>query len=219
MQIYDYSELSDTQIIYRHKPSLLYLLIIITIGITLVLFFLLFVYLNLSNNYEEGQLLTVDKKHIIATSEGYIENKVSALDNTVKKGQTLAIIQNGDETTAVKAPKSGVFNLNTEAINGSYIYQGTSIGVLDGFEDMYVASLFSDLNFGVISEGDLVQLYIPELDKKFEGEIYHKGITTIDRKMYNIIINIDEELKDFSMRENMDTIINIHNEVESIQSE
>lgn len=218
MKIYNYSDLTDSQIICRHKPFLLYVLILVTFFFTLVFLLSLGAYVNATNNFEEGKLLAFDKRHIVAPTDGYIENQVSVLTNSVIEGELLATIDDGGKKTHVMASGSGAFTLKSNSINGSYVAKGTPIGELKKYEDMYIASLFSNANKELIAVGDVIHIQVPELGKEFEGEIYHIGPTTLDGQDYNVIINLDNKLKG-TMNEGMTVILTMDKKKETLQHE
>lgn len=170
MKTYNISELTDSQIMYKHRPLSLVVFLFSSIACSLILLLIISVYVNKENSYSAlGEFRSFDKQVIAAPQDGELLLHLSPLNRQVKKDQLIASIRTRAELIEITAPITGTFDMETAVLNGSNLSSGDSIGILTNLENLYVEVVLNHDLANKVKAGDKVNIHTAESTQEYAG--------------------------------------------------
>ena len=172
MKTYNISELTDSQIMYKHRPLSLVVFLFSSIACSLILLLIISFYINKENSYSAlGEFRSFDKQVIAAPHEGEILLHLHPFNRQVKKDQLIASLKTKTELIEIKAPVAGVFDIENAVLNGSNLSTGDSIGILTNPEHLYVEVVMNHDLVKKVNTGDEVRIHLEAPSQEYAGTV------------------------------------------------
>jgi hypothetical protein len=210
MKSYHIHEITDSQIMYNHRPVMLILTLLGSVIFSLILLGSLSIYASSSSVFTSaGELLSLNKTEIVASEAGIITPSLSPLENRVEKNQKLAAIQTESGSFDILSPADGFFIQNPSIIKGKFLSPGDPIGVVTSKKEMMIKTDIQKKDMIHVKEGAAVSVRLSELQTEVAGEIasiqYIPGKDQEDA--YSVLIEFKKPLNHQKVREGMEALV------------
>jgi len=147
----------------------------IVIAIVLLVLAIYFSYEHLQYIETNDAQVKANINPVLTPLSGYVKETRFEQDQEVKKGDTLAILENGDKDTAVISSYNGTIALKIIE-PGQFLQANQTIAnLLDKDQGKWVIANFKETQISTLHRGEKVEI---ETDA-FPGQIYHGRIVSI----------------------------------------
>lgn len=210
MKSYHINEITDSQIMYNHRPILLILTLLGSVLFSAILLGSLSIYASSSSVFTSaGELISLNKTEITASESGIITPALSPLENRVEKNQKLAAIQTESGSFDILSPADGFFVQNPSIMKGKFLSPGDPIGVVTSNKEMMIETEIHKKDMIHVKEGQSVIVRLSEIQKESEGVI--ASIQYVPGKeqeyVYSVLIEFKKSIEPQNVREGMEALV------------
>ncbi|MGM0867050.1 MAG: HlyD family efflux transporter periplasmic adaptor subunit [Bacillota bacterium] len=210
MKSYHINEITDSQIMYNHKPFMLILTLLGSVIFSLILLGSLSIYASSSSVFtSSGELHSLNKTEIVAAEAGFITPSLSPLENRVEKNQKLAAIQTDSGSLDILSPEGGFFVQDPSIMKGKFLSAGDPIGVVSSNKKMFIQTNIQKKDMIHVNEGTEVGVRFSEIQTETKGEITSiQYIPSEDQEdVYSVKIELKESINHQKVREGMEALV------------
>ncbi|UTE73449.1 HlyD family secretion protein [Rossellomorea marisflavi] len=210
MKSYQIHEITDSQIMYNHRPIMLMFTLMGSVLISVLLLGSLSIYASSSSVFtSSGELISLNKTEIVASESGIVTPSLSPLENRVERKQKLAAIQTESGSVDILSPADGLFFQEPSLMKGKFLSPGDPIGVITSNKEMVIKTEVSKKDMMHVKDGKTVIVRLSEIQTEVEGVISSIQYVHNEEQgnVYSVLIEFTTPPESQKFREGMEALV------------